>query len=455
MILIQHLGGIVLKNVTLFKYQQTGVDWLSELASSNMNGILADEMGLGKTLQVLGYLENRRTKVSKFKVLIAAPAALVLNWQSEIEKYTNFTTDLLLWGGRKETLKTSDADILLTSYGTLTRDKDMYSAGNPFTDIILDEAQNYKNDWTKLYKMVSLVTKDTQSFALTGTPIENSPENLYNIMKATHILGVQSKVVLRRTKEMVKDELNIPSMKFSLVPVDLHSSSEKLYNSMIGEYWKLYFTHDGMEAKINSARMNHQPLPEGYIESSNRLGIRLHGMRMQLVELLDEPALLQRHLKLEKIPSSSKTEALNAMIKIKHSQGGKVIIFSQFVRMIELLQKQLPEKGIKCLSITGHQNAYDRVKIANQFNDESDDTQVLLVSMKAGGTGLNITGASTIIFYDSWWNPAVEEQAIGRSYRIGQKRHINVYKLYTRDTIEESILKSQKRKEKYYTELNK
>ena len=443
----------MLKNVKLFNYQEKGANWLDTLASNHTNGILADEMGLGKTLQVLKYLEMKNSN-SKIKVLIAAPASLVFNWKSEIKKYTNFTTEFMLWGSRKEKLATSKADIFLTSYGTLTRDRVLYEDGNPYTDIILDEAQNYKNDWTKLYKVVRMITKDTQAFALTGTPIENSPDNLDNIMKATNIVGPLNKIILRRTKKDVKAELSIPSINYNLVPVELHSSSEELYRRMIGEYWKLYFTHDGMEENIKNSYVTHTKIPASYIEASNRLGIKLHGMRMQLVELLDDPYLLQRHLKLPVVPSSSKILVLNSMLDIKHDQHKKVIVFSQFVRMIELLQKRLNKQGVKTLSITGHQSAYDRVKIANEFND-SDDIQVLLVSMKAGGSGLNITSANTIVFYDSWWNPAVEQQAIGRSYRIGQKQHLNVYKLYTKDTIEESIIKSQKRKETYYEELNK
>lgn len=440
-----------MKNVTLFDFQKTGSSWLTKKAESGSNSILADEMGLGKTLQVLSYLENMKKK-SNIKVLIVSPSSLVFNWKSEIEKYTDFSTEVLLWGEREKKIK-SEKDIFLTSYGTLVRDYNRYLKDINFTDSIFDEAQNYKNEWTKTYRAVKMVSSHSKrAVALTGTPIENSPDNLTSIMKATGVVGSLQSSVLRRTKDEVENQLNLPELKYHYIPVDLHDSSKKLYNSMIDRYWRLYFTHEGLENKIESLKMAHAPMPDGLVSKSNQLGIQLHGMRMQLVEVLDDPQLLQRHLKLDEVPKSSKTEVLKDLLDIKLSQGKKVIVFSQFVRMIDLLEDSLNKSGIKALTITGKKNAYDRVGTVEEFNSNAENS-VLLVSLKSGNVGLNITGADTIVFYDSWWNPATENQAIGRAWRIGQKNTINTYKIFTKGTIEESIIKSQDRKKKYYNIL--
>lgn len=431
-----------LKNV-LRPYQVDGVRWLTELSKIGMGGILADDMGLGKTLQVTAYICGIKPKKP---VLIVTPGALLYNWQHEINKFTPEMRTIIINGGRdtrEELLKTvEDYDFVITSYPLLRRDIAMYKSIE-FSYCFIDEAQYIKNPKTMNAISVKRI-KAEHKFALTGTPVENSLSELWSvfdfimpgylksagefrarfelpIMRAVDSLAgaalrdIIRPFVLRRMKADVLSEL--PDKIESVMLSDLSREQTAMYLELINE--------------IKS--------DAGYMLGENRL--MLLTMLLRLRQICCHPRLVNDAA--EKA-ESGKLELLTELVRSGTGAGHRILIFSQFKSMLDIIAEELDGERVDYFYIHGSVPAQERTDMAEAFN--SGERSVFLISLKAGGTGLNLIGADMVIHYDPWWNPAVTDQATDRAYRIGQTRSVQVIKLAARGTIEEKILTLQEKK---------
>ncbi|SDY06147.1 Superfamily II DNA or RNA helicase, SNF2 family [Evansella caseinilytica] len=419
-------------------YQKIGYRWLASLAGYGFGGVLADDMGLGKTLQVISYLAARKQQQGEGITLIICPSSLVYNWQKEVERFAPELTTAVISGSaeeRKEALDNAEGkDIWITSYPLIRRDAACY-ADREFTTLILDEAQYVKNDWTKTARAVKSI-RARQAFALSGTPIENSLNELYSIFdlvlpglfknKAAFKAMDQDKVakrirpfVLRRLKKDVLTEL--PEKIESVQYTELTDQQKKLYLAQLR-----LIQSDAKEA-INANAFQ-----------KNRIKI-LAGLT-RLRQICCHPGLFMK----EYDGSSGKMERLFEYLEEAVASGRRVVLFSQFTQMLALIRERLKNYSWSYHYLDGATPAKERLELADRFN--SGEKELFLISLKAGGTGLNLTGGDTVILFDSWWNPAVEEQAADRVYRFGQKKVVQVTKLITTGTIEEKIHQLQEQK---------
>ncbi len=436
---------------TLRKYQVEGVHWLERLRKMHLNGILADDMGLGKTLQAIIAVTQCKGEREDSRSLIVCPTSLVYNWKEEFSKFNPRLNVLVVDGvptQRKKILKeAADSDVVITSYNLLQKDIDSYRE-KQYDYVILDEAQHIKNRGTRNAKSVKMI-QATHRLILTGTPIENSLDELWSLfdflmpgllssyerfvekyIRSTTIPGVESSLdslkkkvspfILRRMKEDVLD--------------DLPPVSEILYNCHLSDTQKELYQSYAASAKEELSRLVQK---EGF----DKIHIHVLATLTRLKQICCHPAIFAKE-KAEPGDSSKYDllmELLPSLIEGRH----KTVIFSQYTKMLSILRADLEDKGIRFSYLDGASK--NRLQIVNQFN-EDQTIPVFLVSLKAGGAGLNLVGADTVIHYDIWWNPAVENQATDRVYRIGQKKSVSSYKLITLNTIEEKILNLQKRK---------
>lgn len=444
-------------NVNLREYQKTGFNWLKTLDKFNFGGILADDMGLGKTLQIISLLldeknnnaldSNKDSSVS----IVVCPTSLYLNWENEIKKYAPDLKVLIISGTQKERekkiSKISKYDVIITSYDLLKRDIEKYEDIN-FRYAIADEAQYIKNNNTKNAVALKKINASTR-FALTGTPIENSiselwsifdyimPGFLYNYSKFKEIYetpiikdedsvtkeklkNVISPFILRRTKKDVLKEL---PEKTEIV----------MYNEMEKEQLKIYKAYLA-DTKLKIT----QEIEENSFEKNR---IKILALITRLRQICSHPSLFVNNFDGE----SAKLNQCIELLEDGINSGHKILLFSGFTSMFDIITKKLEEKNIKYYILTGKTDVNTRAKMVEEFN-KNNDVKVFLISLKAGGTGLNLIGADMVIHYDPWWNLAVQNQATDRVYRIGQKNNVQVYKLITKDTIEEKILELQGKK---------
>lgn len=429
-------------------YQKTGYSWLRQLDALGLGGILADEMGLGKTVQVIALLLSEKQPGQQS--LIVCPASLVYNWENECHRFAPELTVCSVTGTaseRKEKLQ-EPADVLITSYDLMRRDGEMYQKMF-FRFLIVDEAQFIKNWKTQNARAVKSVPSRTR-FALTGTPIENRltelwsifdflmPGFLYNerrfrehlempILKGQdeHVSGRLNRMVrpfiLRRLKSQVLKEL--PPKLENTVYSKLEGKQKKLYQ---GSALRLR----GMLEKQSEAEFHKE-----------RMQVLAELMRLR--QICCSPELCFADYDGE----SAKTEACMELLRTAVSAGHKVLLFSQFTSMLAILRERIEAEQISYFQLTGATPKEERVKLADRFNRESE-VQVFLISLKAGGTGLNLTGADLVIHYDPWWNLAAQNQATDRAHRIGQENKVTVYRLIAKDTVEEKILQLQESKRK-------
>lgn len=431
-------------------YQMTGYRWLCTLHKMGFGGILADDMGLGKTLQVIAFLLNYKLNTQKrMPSLIVCPASLVYNWGSEIERFAPQLTTLLIAGGtaeRKENLKEAKKyDVCITSYDLLKRDLDLYE-GKQFYVQVIDEAQNIKNHNTLAAKAVKSIVADTK-FALTGTPIENRLSELWSIFDylMSQMLGSYQKFksdyespivqsgdeqVVRRLQKMIKPFI-LRRVKADVLK-DLPEKEENIiYSKLEGEQQKLY--------KANVQKM---------LDTLNKMsGDDLGNEKLQILAQLTKlrqiccaPSLAFENYQGE----SAKLNTCMELLKNAVEGGHKVLIFSQFTSLFSLLEIELKKENMEYFKLTGATSKVKRAEMVQEFN--VNDVPVFMISLKAGGTGLNLTGASIVIHFDPWWNVAAQNQATDRAHRIGQKNAVSVYKLIAKNTIEEKILKLQEAK---------
>ena len=428
----------------LREYQTYGYKWLRTLEATGFGGILADEMGLGKTVQMISLFENsREAGEMKAPSLVVCPASLVYNWQEEISRFAPELPCTVIAGtagARKKIIQQMTPGVYITSYDLLKRDIQQYDAVRLDT-CVLDEAQYIKNAGAAASKSVKLISAKHR-YALTGTPIENRLAELWSIFDflmpgflynrrefeqrfekpitkehdqkaAARLREMTGPFILRRRK---KDVLK-----------DLPDKLEEVrYARISGEQQRLY------DAQV--LRMKGMLLPGS---ASGEDKIQVFAELTKIRQICCDPSLLFEDYSGE----SAKREACMDLVRSAIEGGHRMLIFSQFVTMLELLEDDLRKEGIEYYKIVGATSKEKRTSMVRAFNE--GDVPVFLVSLKAGGTGLNLTGADVVIHYDPWWNLAAQNQATDRAHRIGQERQVTVYKLILKDTIEERIMKLQ------------
>ncbi len=435
-------------------YQKEGYRWLRTLDHYGFGGILADEMGLGKTLQVLTMLEAVRSEEADIEgraktALVVCPASLVYNWLEEARRFAPSLKAEAVTGNAAIRAgiiaHAEENDLLITSYDLLKRDIAEYD-GHQFRFEIIDEAQYIKTHTTAAAKSVKLVQAVTR-FALTGTPIENRLSELWSIFDylmpgflfAYENFRVQMEVpIVKNEDQTALERLHRMIGPFILrrnkkdVLKDLPDKLEEVrFAGMSGKQQKLY------DAQVQRIRKDLEKQDEN---DFRRGKIEILAELMRIRQLCCDPSLCYENYDGE----SAKTDLCMELLRSLMDGGHKTLLFSQFTSMLEILQHRLDEENIPYYMITGGTPKEERLKLVKAFNQ--NDIPVFLISLKAGGTGLNLVGADSVIHYDPWWNTAAEDQASDRAHRIGQKNVVTVYKLVAKGTIEEKIVELQKQK---------
>ncbi|WNC12660.1 DEAD/DEAH box helicase [Brevibacillus brevis] len=428
-------------------YQVYGYQWLKTLAHYHFGGVLADDMGLGKTVQSIAFLLSVLPEIRERRqpALIVSPASLLYNWQSELKKFAPEVRTVIADGTKSERAKVwgeaDQVDVIITSYPLLRRDETLYGSLS-FHTLILDEAQAFKNHATQTAQAVKSI-QAAHRFALTGTPVENGLEELWSIYDAVFPglfpgrrafnemtrEAVAKRVrpfLLRRVKADVLREL--PDKIETLQPSALLPEQKKLYAAYL--------------AKLRQETLKH--LDE---ESFQKNRIKILAGLTRLRQLCCHPALFVEDYK----GSSAKFEQVLDIVEECRSAGRRVLLFSQFTEMLGLIGRELGSAGVPFFYLDGSTPAAKRVELCQRFNE--GEGNLFLLSLKAGGTGLNLTGADTVILYDLWWNPAVEEQATDRAHRIGQKNVVQVIRLVAEGTVEEKMYELQQRKKNLIQEV--
>ena len=420
-------------------YQVEGVKWFWRLAELRMGGILADDMGLGKTVQTLAFLASRGGPA-----LVVCPSSLVHNWIAEAERFLPGMEAIAIEGrGRKEILDSHPAaDLLVTSYALLRIDLELYRE-REFEVVVLDEAQHIKNPEAQVSR-AAFRLRAKHRFALTGTPIENSVRDLWSIMNFVMpgYLGERERFAERFEKPLGRG--NVPSLQRRLArrlkPVVLRRLKQEVAQDLPGKIEQVRYCE-------LSARQ--REVYESILRESRSLISSAEGGRKRMLALTALLRLRQAccDLRLLDLPEvgedgSVKMAELKSLLEEAVAGGHRVLVFSQFVQMLQGVVPMLSELGYEFCYLDGQTK--DRGGVVRRFQESP--VPVFLISLKAGGVGLNLTGADTVIHVDPWWNPAVEAQATDRAHRIGQKRVVTSYKLITRNTVEEKILALQERK---------
>ncbi|WP_026907382.1 DEAD/DEAH box helicase [Paucisalibacillus globulus] len=424
----------------LRNYQKQGFNWMKTLANFGFGGILADDMGLGKTIQSIAFILSELSSIREKKqpALIVCPSSVTYNWQSEIMRFAPNIQMVIIDGSKAERIKLQseldNIDVVVTSYPLLRSDVKWYEEKD-FHVVFFDEAQVFKNALTQTARVVKKL-KATHRFALTGTPMENNLEELWSIFHVVFpelFLGLREyseltnkqisrrirPFMLRRIKEDVLGEL--PEKRETVDTTELLPEQKKLYASYL-------------------AKLRHKTLRHLDKDTIRKNRIKILAGLTRLRQICCHPALFVDGYE----GTSAKFEQLMGIVEEARLSGRRLLIFSQFTKMLHLIGQELASRGISHFYLDGQTPSEERLALCNRFNGGERD--IFLISLKAGGTGLNLTGADTVIFYDSWWNPAVEEQAADRAHRMGQKHTVQVIKLVSKGTIEEKMNVLQDRK---------
>ncbi|WP_445505690.1 SNF2 helicase associated domain-containing protein [Niallia sp. 03091] len=428
-------------------YQKIGFNWMKTLAYYGFGGILADDMGLGKTLQSIAFIlsELKTIRRENLPALIVCPSSLTYNWLNEWMKFAPETQVVVMDGNKTERMKLQkdlrEIDVVITSYPLLRKDSTWFEKQN-FHSVIFDEAQYFKNPFTQTAKTVKKIKADYR-FALTGTPVENASEELWSIFHVvfpslfsglkeySHLTrkNIAKRIrpfMLRRLKEDVLTEL--PEKIEWQESTDMLLEQKKLYGAYL-------------------AKLRHDTLKHLDKDTLRKNKIRILAGLTRLRQICCHPRLFVDGYQ----GSSAKFEQLMTMVEEAKQSKRRVLIFSQFTKMLELIGRELAIREVRFFYLDGRTPSEERVELCRRFNIGECD--FFLISLKAGGTGLNLMTADTVILYDSWWNPAVEEQAADRAHRIGQKNTVQVIKLVARGTIEEKINELQEKKRHLINEI--
>ncbi|MEJ6982248.1 DEAD/DEAH box helicase [Pedobacter sp. P351] len=439
---------------TLRDYQKQGLNWLNFLDDFNLGGCLADDMGLGKSIQIIAFILSQRTKRSQNTNLLVVPTSLIFNWQAEVEKFAPSLKMHILYGANRSSDLNSfkNYELIITSYGTLLSDV-RFLKNYEFNYVFLDESQNIKNPDSQRYKAACLL-KSRNKIVITGTPVENNTFDLFGQLSfaCPGLLGskqyfkdiyaspidtfkdskrareLQNKIkpfILRRTKSQVVKEL--PEKTEMVVYCEMGTEQQRIYDAFEKEFREFICSKTNEDIPKNSIHV-------------------LKGLT-RLRQICNSPLLLNDDEINEK--SSAKIDTLMEQISGK-SANHKILVFSQFVSMLDLIKKELTARNIPFSYLTG--STKNRNQVVKEFQEEQEK-RIFLISLKAGGTGLNLTQADYVYLVDPWWNPAVENQAIDRIYRIGQKKNVVAVRLICPGTIEEKIMNMQAGKTDLFNEL--
>lgn len=431
------------------KYQKDGYKWLRTLENWQFGGILADDMGLGKTLQVIAVLLAAKEEGKQGSSLVVTPASLVFNWGAELEKFAPELKVSLITGTQEERQKKIDtcreADVVVTSYDLLKRDISLYE-DKEFNYEIIDEAQYIKNYTTASAKAVKVIHSRIR-FALTGTPIENRLSELWSIFDFLMPGFLYTYEVFKREIEtpIVKndDENAMKRLQKMVSPFILRRLKEDVLKDLpekLEEY--RYVRLGGEQQKVYDAQVLHmkEQISGQNKEEFNKNKLQVLAELTRLRQICCDPSLCFENYNGERAKLEACLDLISSAIDGRH----RILVFSQFTSMLEILQNKLIESGISFFLITGSTSKEKRLELVRRFNE--GEVPVFLISLKAGGVGLNLTGADVVIHYDPWWNLAAQNQATDRAHRIGQTRKVTVYKLIARHTIEEKIQKLQETK---------
>lgn len=421
-------------------YQKKGIQWLQMLHHYGFGGILADDMGLGKTLQTIAFLSSQVQ--ADTSVLILAPSGLIYNWADEFQKFAPDLDVAVVHGlkSHRESILAENHQIYVTSYATFRQDSEIYRDLS-FDFLFLDEAQVMKNAQTKIAQSLRRFVVPSV-FALSGTPIENHLGELWSIFQIV-LPGL-----LPAKKEFMK--LSTERVAQFIKPFVMRRKKEEVLTELPDLIEVVYKNElEDQQKAIYLAQLQQMQERLGQVSDSefqrNRVEI-LTGL-MRLRQICDTPALFMEDYQGE----SGKLDSLRDLLVQIAEAGHRVLIFSQFRGMLDRIEQELPDLGLTSFKITGSTPSQERQEMTKAFNQGERD--VFLISLKAGGVGLNLTGADTVILVDLWWNPAVESQAIGRAHRMGQEQAVEVYRLVTRGTIEEKIQELQEKKKNLVSEI--
>lgn len=442
-------------NAELRTYQKIGYKWLRTLEQYKMGGILADDMGLGKTIQllavILSYVQKNKGNVKPS--IIICPSSLALNWYNEIQKFTSTLKALVISGDYLERKRKIEEigkyQVIITSYDSLKRDIDLYE-NYCFKYVVADEAQYIKNNNTKNSKAIKTINAETK-FALTGTPIENSLSELWSIfdfimpgylykykkfkeLYETPIIKEQNEDVMNKLKKQIEPFV-LRRTKGEVLTELPDKTVTILNNEMSEEQYNIYMSYMAQARKEIMSQID--------INGFEKSQIKILSLLMRLRQICCHPKLFLREYEGE----SSKLNQCIEIIQDAVLGGHKILLFSSYTSMFEIIEEKLKNIGVKYLKLTGQTKVGERIELVDKFNTD-ENIKVFLISLKAGGTGLNLTGADMVIHYDPWWNLSAENQATDRTYRIGQKRNVQVYKLITKNSIEEKIYELQQKKAK-------
>lgn len=447
--------------VTLRDYQKVGFQWLKTLERYGLGGILADDMGLGKTLQMIAVLQAYLNQEKHPKTsMIVCPSSLVLNWKNELEKFAPTIRCNVISGTqleREEKIATLEQyHVVLTSYDLLKRDIEAYEKKEyTFKYIVADEAQYIKNNNTQNSKAIKQMKAENR-FALTGTPIENSlselwsifdfimPDYLFSYRKFKElyelpIIRDNDQEAMKRLKDMIEPFI-LRRVKKEVLTELPDKTITVLYNEMQEEQKKIYASY--------MAQAREEALQMIQREGMQNNQIRILALLMRLRQICCHPSLFVENY----TEGSSKLTQCMEIVKDAVKGGHKILLFSGYTSMFKIIEKELKEENIAYYKLTGQTKVGERMKLVDSFNNDPE-IKVFLISLKAGGTGLNLTGADMVIHYDPWWNLSAENQATDRTYRIGQKNNVQVYKLITQNTIEERIYELQQKKSKLIEQM--
>lgn len=432
-------------------YQVTGVKWLYTLAKTGFGGILADEMGLGKTIQVIYYIKQMLKDNENNKFLIVVPTSLAYNWDHEFDSFgSNIKRKICVGNKDKRTKMLSDlndTNIIITTYGLLREDEELYNNLN-FNTMVIDEAQNIKNNMAGITKVVKKVNAETK-FALTGTPLENSILELWSIFDFI-MPGYLASLTKFQSKYKIKDfdedsEILIKGLSKQINPFILRRKKQDvvkelpdklindIYIELKDEQKKLYV------AELERVKEEMEKIIE--TEGMNKARFLILQLLTKLRQICIDPSIVYDNYK----DGSNKLEQLESIVNEYIKNNHKILIFSSFKTALNIVKEKLNKAKIKTYMIDGSVPAKDRIEMVDNFNN-NDGVKVFLIMLKSGGTGLNLATADVVIHLDLWWNPQAENQATDRAHRIGQKNTVEVIHLITKGTIEEKILELQNKK---------
>ena len=434
----------------LRSYQKTGFNWLKNLEKYGFGGILADDMGLGKTIQIIALLLDEKNRTGKTSIVVC-PSSLYINWEKEIKRFSSNIKTLIVSGNaeqRENLIETiGDYDVVITSYDLLKRDIEKYEDFK-FKYVIADEAQYIKNNNTKNAKALKDLKSEVR-FALTGTPIENSLAELWSIFDfiMPGYLYTYKKfkdefetLIIKENDNLVMEKLQRLVAPFVLrrikkdVLKELPDKTEQImYSKMDEEQQKLYNSYLAL-AKV---KMRQEIESNGFEKSK----FKILSLITRLRQICCHPQLFLEDYSGESSKLNQCLEIIEGAIAAKH----KILLFSGFTSMFDILTPELEKRGIEYSILTGQTKVDTRIELVDEFNKD-DNIKVFLISLKAGGTGLNLTGADMVIHYDPWWNLSAQNQATDRAYRIGQRNNVQVFKLISENSIEEKIQKLQDKK---------